>query len=113
MAAMTTALTVFSDKENARTYTSTGSTTLKPKRVLQKRTVPNANQEIVEDVVTTLHGAEDSLGAMLDSKVSITTTIRRSKYAIKADVDAALVVHQDIIGSDEFQAVADNQTYIS
>jgi hypothetical protein len=37
MAAMSTALTEFSDKENSRTFFYTGHTVTKPKLVLQRR----------------------------------------------------------------------------
>lgn len=112
MAAMTTALTVFSDKENARTYTYTGHSVQKPKKVLQRRKEPGVNQEIIEDQVTVYNGAEDSSGGYLDPRITFTVTIRRSKNAIAADVSAALATFRDIVAGDEFTAVTTGSAYL-
>lgn len=113
MAAMTTALTEFSDNGNSRTYTSTGHVASKPKLVLQRRRVPSGNQTVLEDTVTVLHGAEDSNGDVLESKVSFSVTIRRPLSAIGADVDAALAVFRDIVAGDEFGNTIDTQEYLT
>lgn len=113
MAAMTTALTEFSDKENERTYIYTGHTVQKPKMVLQRRKVPVGNQIIAEDTVTVLSGCEDADGVVLGSRVLFTMTCRRPSTAIAADVSAALVVARDIFASDEWTAVTTGQNYLS
>lgn len=105
MAAMTTVLTVFSQG----TYTTSGHTVQKPKLVLQKRRVPTGNQVVAEDVITVLHGAEDSNGVILDSKVAFSASVRRHKDAIAADVAAALVIFRDIVAGDEFGNTVDTQ----
>lgn len=112
MAAMTTALTVFSDKENARTYFYTGHSVTKPKIVLQKRRVPSANQEIVEDVVTVLNGTADAAGTLLDSRVSFSVTVRRPKDGVAADVTSALATFRDIVAGDEFGLTVGDQRYL-
>lgn len=112
MAAMSTALTEFSDKENSRTFFYTGHTVSKPKLVLQKRKVPVGNQVTVEDTITVLCGTEDGDGAILDSKVSFTATVRRPKNGIAADVTAALAVFRDIIAGDEFGLTVGDSRYL-
>jgi len=113
MAAMTTALTEFSDKENSRTYTYAGHTVVKPHLVLQKRKVPAINQVMVEDIVTVLSGTEDAAGDDLDNRITMTATVRRPKDAIAADVDAALVIFRDVIAGDEFGNTVDTQEYLT
>lgn len=112
MAAMTTALTEYSDKENSRTYTYTGHTVQDPKLVLQKRKVPNVNQKIVEDIVTVLSGAEDAAGDQLDNNITFSVTVRRPKTAIAGDVAAALAIFRDVIAGDEFGNTVDTQEYL-
>jgi hypothetical protein len=113
MAAMTTALTEYSDKENSRVYVYTGHSVNKPKKVLQRRKEPTGGQEIIEDVITVYNGTEDSNGDYLDSRVTFTLTLRRPKDGIAADVTAALAVLRDIVASDEYTAVTTGSTYLS
>lgn len=113
MAAMTTALTEYSDKENSRTYTYTGHTVQKPKKVLQRRKEPSVSQEIIEDTVTVYNGAEDSNGDPIDPRITFTVTVRRSKNAIAADVSAALATFRDIVAGDEFTAVTTGSSYLA
>jgi len=112
MAAMTTALTEYSDKENSRTYTYTGHSVNKPKKVLQRRKEPTGNQEMIEDVITVYNGTEDANGAYLDARATFTVTVRRPKDGIAADVAAALAVFRDIIAGDEFTAVTTGSSYL-
>jgi len=113
MAAMTTALTEFSDTGNSRTYTSTGHVVSKPKLVLQKRRVPSGDGTVAEDTITVLHGCEDSAGDILSSKVGFSVTIRRPIDSISADVSAALAVFRDIVAGDEFANTVDTQEYLT
>lgn len=113
MAAMTTALTEFSDKENSRTYTYTGHTVSKPHLVLQKRKVPSVNQKMLEDTVTILSGTEDSNGDILDNNITLSITCRRPKDGIAADMTAALAILRDIVAGDEYTAVTTQQAYLS
>lgn len=114
MAAMTTALTEFSDKENSRSYIiEAGHTVQKPQMVLQRRRVPSTNQITVEDVVTVLYGTEDSAGDYLDGRVKFTVTVTRPKTGIAADVTAALATFRDIIAGDEFTAVTTKSKYLT
>lgn len=109
MVAMTTTLKRFSSNGNSRTYTSTGHLVTKPKLVLQKRRVPSGNQVVQEDVITILHGTEDSSGAALAQRVSFSVTVRKPITGIAADVTAALAVFRDIVANDEFANVVDTQ----
>lgn len=112
MAAMITALTEFSDKDNSRTYTYTGHTASEPKLVIQKRKLAVGNQEVLEDTVSVISSTEDALGNILESKVVFTATIRRPKSGIAADVTAALAIFRDIVAGDEFGNTVSTQEYL-
>lgn len=112
MAAMTTALTEFSDKENQRTYTYTGHTVQDPRLVLQRRKVPVGSQVVAEDVVTVLSGTEDADGAILPQRVTFSATIRRPINGAAADVTSALAIFRDIVAGDEFTSVVTGQNYL-
>lgn len=112
MAAMTTALTEYSDKENSRTYVVSGHSVSKPKKVLQKRKEAINGATIQEDTITVYYGTEDSNGDLLDSRVTFTVTLRRPKDGIAADVAAALVVFRDIIAGDEYGLVTTDSLYL-
>jgi hypothetical protein len=112
MAAMSTALTEYSDKENSRTYVYTGHTVQDPKIVLQKRKVPTGQQVIVEDSITILSGTEDSAGDALDQNVTFNVTVRRPKNGIAADVTAVLAIFRDIVAGDEFANTVNTGQYL-
>lgn len=112
MAAMTTALTEFSDLGNSRTYTYTGHTAAEPRLVLQKRKVPSGNQTVVEDTISVLSSTEDANGDLLDSRVMFTATVRRPISGIAADVTAALAVFRDVIAGDEFGNTVSTQEWL-
>lgn len=115
MAAMVTALTEFSDKENERSYVVDGAshTVTKPRMVLQRRKVPSGNQVIVEDEISILYGTEDANGDILDQRVMFSAKIRRPKDGISADVTSALAVFRDIVAGDEFGATVTGSLYLS
>lgn len=112
MAAMTTALTEFSDNGNTRTYTYTGHTATEPRLVLQKRKVSTGATSVIEDTVTVLSSTEDSDGEILASKVAIEVKVRRPVNGISADVDAALVIARDIWAGDEFTNTVGTQEWL-
>jgi hypothetical protein len=109
MAAMTTALTPFSEQGNNRTYTYTGHTVQDPRLVLQKRTVPTGNKVVAEDVITVLSGTEDADSVPLPERVTFAVTVRRPVTGASADVTAALAVFRDIVAGDEFANTVDTQ----
>jgi len=113
MAAMTTALTEFSDSQNSRTYFYSGHTALKPKLVIQKRRVPTGNQTVIEDTITVLEATEDADGNVLPQKVSYSVTVRRPVDGDAAEVTSALAIFRDIVAGDEFTAVTTQQAYLS
>lgn len=115
MAAMTTSLTEFSDKENSRTYVIDGAshTVQKPRMVLQQRRVPSVNQTIVEDEVSVMYGTEDSNGDLLDSRVLLSVKVRRPKNGVAADVTSALSTFRDIVAGDEFTDVVNGSLYLA
>jgi hypothetical protein len=113
MAAMSTALTQFSDKENSRTYTTSGHTSVKPKLVIQKRRVPTGNQVIQEDTISVIHGTEDSNGVVLSQKVSFQVTVRQPVTAADTAVADALAIFKDMIAGDEFANTVTSSEYLS
>lgn len=112
MAAMTTALTEFSDNGDSRTYTLTGHSISSPKIVVQKRRVPVGNQKVAQDTVTVLYGTTDADGLPVPERVSFEVVIRRPVHGQAADVTAALAVIRDIVAGDEFANVKDTQEFL-
>lgn len=112
MAAMTTALTEFSDNGNSRTYTYTGHTASEPRLVIQRRKVPAGNQSVIEDTFTVISSTEDSAGDLLASKVSFSATLRHPVDGIAADVTAALAIFRDIIAGDEYTNTVSTQEWL-
>ena len=112
MAAMTTALTEFSDNGNSRTYTYTGHTAVEPRLVLQKRKVATGSTSVLEDIVSVVSSTEDSAGELLQSKVLLEMKVRRPANGIAADVTAALAIIRDIIAGDEFTNTVSTQEWL-
>jgi len=113
MAAMTTALTEFSDKENSRTYTVSGHTISKPRLVIQKRKVPSGAQTVSEVSIDVIYGTVDADGAALSNKYSFSVISKGPINGTTADRDAALVVFRDVIAGDEFGTAVSGQLYLS
>lgn len=113
MAAMTTALTEFSDNGNSRTYTYTGHTASSPKLVLQKRRVPAGNQVVAEDTISVLAATTDADSNILQQRIMFTATIRRPIDGQTSDVTAALAIFRDIVAGDEFANTVSTQEYLS
>lgn len=112
MAAMTTALTEFSDSYNSRTYVRSGHTALKPKLVIQKRKVPSGNQSVAQDSILLVCATEDADGNVLESKVTFEVIVRRPINGTAADVTAELAIFRDIVAGDEFAATVSQSTYL-
>lgn len=112
MAAMSTALTEFSDNGNSRTYSLSGHTAVSPRLVIQKRRVPVGGQVMAEMSVKTVYATTDVDGNVLPQKPSIETIISYPVNGTYTDVEAALVIHRDIIASDEYTAAASSQNWL-
>lgn len=112
MAAMTTALTEFSDNGNSRTYTLTGHTAINPQLVIQKRRVPSGSQTVAEDTITVLRSTDDSAGEQLPQKISFEVKVRRPINGTQADVDALLAIFRDIVAGDEFANSVNTQEFL-
>lgn len=112
MAAMSTALTVFSTIGNTRTYTYTGHTVADPHIVVQRRKVPPSSTGIAEDTVTVISATQDADGVTLDSKDSIEIKVRRPVNGVASDMTALLAVARDIMASDEMTAVTTTQSFV-
>lgn len=116
MAALATALTEFADNGDSRTYTTSGHSASKPKLVLQKRKVPTGNQTMAEFSASVIHGVDDADGAVLPQKIGLTVT---GRYPVNGDpsdlateLAAALVILQDVVQSDEFEASLTSQNWV-
>lgn len=112
MAAMTTVLTEFSDKENARTYSEASHTVVKPSYVKQSRKVPVGNQVTIEDRVFVQLATEDVDGAVMPQRVGFAVTVTRPIGHDAADVTAALATFRDIVASDEFSNTVLTQEWL-
>lgn len=113
MAAMSTALTEFSNNGDSRTTTTLGHTVLKPKLVIEKRKVPVGNQIVSEYTFSVVQATEDDDGNVLPQKVVMTATVRLPIHGQSTDVDAALVIFRDVIAGDEFGNSVDTQEWLS
>lgn len=112
MAAMTTALTEFSDNGDSRTYTQVGHTVGKPQLVIQKRKVAQGNQTVAETSISVISATEDAAGDALPSKVVFQAVIKSPITGIAADVTAMLAVFRDIVAGDEFSNAVTTQEYL-
>lgn len=112
MAAMTTALTEFSNNGNSRTYTLSGHSALVPKLVLQKRRVPVGSQTVAEDTITVLSATTDADSAVIPQRVTFSVTVRRPVEGDAADVTAMLAVFRDVIAGDEFANTVATQEFL-
>lgn len=112
MAAMSTTLTEFSDKENSRTYILSGHSVLTPRLVIQKRRTTTSPEGSPESNVQVVYGTEDSSGNPLQSKVVFAASVRYPANGQSDDIAAALVVFRDVVASDEFAAMVNSQTYV-
>lgn len=113
MAAMTTALTEFSDSGNSRTYTYTGHTAAEPRLVIQKRKLASGSTSVIEDTVSVVSSTEDAAGEILSSKVLFEMKVRRPLNGLAADVTAALAIARDVIAGDEFTNTVSTQEWLS
>lgn len=112
MAAMTTALTEFSDSGNSRTYTQAAHTVQEPKLVIQKRRVPSGNQTVAESTFSVVNATTDVDGAVLSEKVMFSAVCRTPIAGDAADVTAALATFRDIVAGDEFGNMVTTQEWL-
>lgn len=113
MAAMTTALTEFSNNGNSRTSTLTGHAVGDPKLVIEKRRVPEGNQVVAESSVKVVYQTEDADGEVISSKVTFEAISRFPYKGDTTDRDAALAVFRDIIAGDEYANTVGTQEWLT
>lgn len=113
MAVMSTVLTQFNDRDNERTYFTSGHTTQKPKMVAVRRRVPNNGGAVAETTVAVFHATTDADGNVLPQRQAIEIKVKNVVQGQDADLDAALVIARDIMASDEFTALVDSQAYLA
>lgn len=117
MASLSATLVEFSDNGNSRTYTASGHTAVKPKLVVEKRTVPVGNQIMSEFSGTIVFGVLDSEGGVAPQKVSMEAKVRYPTIGVDtsdlATVNAAaLVLFRDFVASDEFGAAVSSLNWV-
>lgn len=112
MAAMTTALTKFSENGNSRTSTTTGHSAIAPKIVVERRRVPDQNQKVAEYAVKVVHSTTDAEGLTLQEKVSFEGIVRFPINGQTSTITAALAIFRDVIAGDEFGASSLSQNYL-
>jgi hypothetical protein len=114
MAAMSTALTEFDDSRNSRTWILADHSVMKPRVVIQHRTVPqgSAASNIAKTSVKVVYGTADTDGNPLEQKVSFEVVPRYPQGADPADIAAALAILRDIVASDEFASTVTTQGYL-
>jgi hypothetical protein len=113
MAAMTTALTEFSDNGNSRTYSLADHTVIEPRLVIQKRKVPSGAQSVSESSVDVIYATQNSAGEVLTSKIAFNVTVRFPIDGDATDRTAALAVFRDIVAGDEFANTVATQEWLS
>jgi hypothetical protein len=102
MAAMSTALTEYSNNGDSRTSALSTHTFSKPNIVIEKRKTPVGSQTVAEYSVSVIYATEDSNGDVLSSKVAFTGTFRAPINGTASDITTALATFRDIIAGDEF-----------
>lgn len=112
MAALATTLTLFSDKENSRTWTTTGHTAARPKLVIQKRRVPAGSQIIQEDTISVIQAGVDAAGLTLPQKVSFQLQVRQPITMVGSTVSDALAIFRDVVQSTEFGTTVTGSLYL-
>jgi len=112
MAAMTTALTEFSDNGDSRTYTQAAHTVQQPLLVIQKRKVPSGNQTVAETTVNVVNATTDVDNAVLSQKILFSAVVRYPIAGDATDVTAALATFRDIVAGDEFANAVSTQEYL-
>lgn len=109
MAAMTTALTEFSNNGNTTTYTLAGHTVSDSEILIQSRKVPSGNQTVATDVVKLVKATRDDAGLLLPSPVVFEVHCRRPISGQSADIATLLAYLRDVVAGDEFANTVDSQ----
>jgi hypothetical protein len=112
MAAMTTALTEFSDNGDSRTYVQAAHTVLQPLLVIQKRKVPTGNQTMAEVVVNVVDATIDTDSAVLPQKILFGAVVRYPIAGNATDITDALATFRDIVAGDEFANAVTTQEFL-
>jgi hypothetical protein len=109
---MTTVLTEAVGRiANGIAYTFSGNTFASPRQVLQRSKAGNAARGTsAEDRLNVIIGTTDSAGNVLPGVISFEAVVRRPVNGQSADLATALATYRDIVASDEFEAMVNNQT---
>lgn len=113
MAAMSTALTGFSNNGNTRTYTMTAThTASKPRLVVQSRRVPSGNQTVLENRLSVIIATTDTAGKVIPERTTAQVIQRKSINGDSADDTLCLSTLRDLVNSDEFGVMWTTQNLI-
>lgn len=112
MAAMSTALTVFFDSGDTRTYAQSGHAATKPKLVVQRRKVPIGNQISNEIYFTVSNATNDAAGLLMPQRVAFKAQVNYPLGAESAVITAALATFRDMVAGDEFGAMVTSMNWI-
>lgn len=112
MAAMTTALTEFSDNGNSRTYTLSSHTAVRPQIVIQSRKPVVNGTKVLEDTIRIITASEDADGALLESRNQFSVTMRRPVDGQAAEITSILAILRDIVAGDEFGNTVNTQEFL-
>lgn len=104
MAAMTTALTEFSNNGDSLTYRLGSHSTTKPRLVISKRRAAVGNQTVSRYTADIVYGTEDVDGNVLPNKVVFSAVVSVPVLMDSAGTDLtdALAIFRDIVAGDEF-----------
>jgi hypothetical protein len=113
MAAMVTSLIPYNEALNVKEWILDSHTALTPRKVIQKRRVPNGNQSVIEDTITLSAEAVDAEGVVLPQRCSIEIKVRRPKQHMGTQLTTVLMpLARDFVSADEFEAVISKSLYL-
>lgn len=113
MAAMTTALTEFSNSGNSRTSTLVGHLATSPRLVIEKRVVPTSGSTIVQQSVKVVYATTDAESNPHTSKISFEIVARYPIDGQATDVASALGIISDIVSGDEYANSVNTQEWLT
>lgn len=112
MAAMTTALTVYSDDRNSRTYVDEAThTDTEPRLCIQKRIPAENGRKRAKNTFDVVFGTSDADGDPISEKIVLGASSLVPVSGQAADVTAAIALYRDFVASDAFVAMVEKSLY--
>lgn len=113
MAAMTTALTEFTDNGNSVTFITDSHSASLPRLVIQSKREAVGNNPIARDDISVVYATKDGDDAVLSQRSVCGFYVKRNINGADVDLQAAFALLREIVASDEAQAVVDGQKRIA